>query len=393
MSTGRRILHVLNWVAFWAVIAVAGLMLVPSLLGYDRYVIVSGSMEPAIGTGSVVYDRAVPVEDLAVGDIITFLPPPEYNPEEPVTHRIHEISRAPQGTTVNGKAAGGALQYRTKGDANKDVDPWTIVFDKPDQARVEHHIEKLGYVYIALSNRWVQLLVIGLPAAVIFVLICIALWREAGDAVAREERQKRARPARTVGVATLAVSLLLTATASAVFSDTKSNPQTLQATTWQPTPPPGAGLKVIYRNNTPNYPSDNAITPWLQVVNGSTSAQDLTKVTVRYWFTKDSSQAVNIYCDYAWLDCTPTGKITTRIVPVSPARPKADTYAEVVFKPNAGTLPAGDTTYDIQLRIHKSDYSNFDETNDYSYGTNSSFQDWPKATLYYGGTLVWGTEP
>ena len=192
MSRGRRILHVLNRVAFAAVMTAAGLMLVPTLLGYERYVIISGSMEPAIGTGSVVYDRVVPVEELAVGDIITFLPPPEYNVEDPVTHRIHDSSRAPQGTTVNGEPAGGAVQYRTKGDANKEVDPWTIVFDKPEQARVEHHIEKLGYVYIALSNRWVQLLFIGLPAAVIFVMLCIALWREAGDAVASEERAKGA---------------------------------------------------------------------------------------------------------------------------------------------------------------------------------------------------------
>jgi signal peptidase I len=192
MSLGRRILHVLNWVAFSGVLLAAGLMLVPSLLGYERYVIISGSMEPAIGTGSVVYDKVVPVEELAVGDVITFAPPSEYNVTEPVTHRIHEISRAPQGTTVNGKQAGGVVQYRTKGDANPDVDPWTIVLDKPEQARVERHVEKLGYVYIALSNRWVQLLVIGLPAAVIFVGLCIALWREAGDAVAREEREEQA---------------------------------------------------------------------------------------------------------------------------------------------------------------------------------------------------------
>ncbi len=192
MSLGRRILHVLNWVAFCAVLLVAGLMLVPALLGYERYVIISGSMEPAIGTGSVVYDEVVPVEELAVGDIITFAPPPEYDVTDPVTHRLHEISRAPQGTTVNGKPAGGVVQYRTKGDANADVDPWTIVLDEPQQARVEHHIEKLGYVYIALSNRWVQLLVIGLPAAVIFVVICRALWREAGEAVARHDREEQA---------------------------------------------------------------------------------------------------------------------------------------------------------------------------------------------------------
>jgi signal peptidase I len=177
-------IRVLKWVVFVAVLGIAGLMLIPTLLGYDRYVIVSGSMEPAIGTGSVVYDQPVPVEDLAVGDVVTFVPPTEYHQEDPVTHRIHKISRS----------AKGAREFRTKGDANEDVDPWTIVFDGPEQARVEHHVEKVGYVYIALSNRWVQLLFIGVPAMVLFVLIVIALWREAGEAVTREERAKHLEP-------------------------------------------------------------------------------------------------------------------------------------------------------------------------------------------------------
>ena len=203
----------------------------------------------------------------------------------------------------------------------------------------------------------------------------------------------RPRLAWPVAIVAAAATGVFTGVSAGVFSDSKSNAQTLQATTWAPTPPAGAGLKVLYRNNTPTQPTDNAITPWLQVVNDSAGALDLTKVTVRYWFTKDSSSTPVSYCDYAWLDCTPTGRVTTRIVPVSPARPGADTYDEVVFKSNAGTLAAGGTTNDIQLRIQKADWSLFDETNDYSHGTNSSFQEWPKATLYYGGALVWGTEP
>jgi signal peptidase I len=183
-SVWKRALHVLSWVVFVAVLSIGALMLIPSLLGYDRYVIVSGSMEPAIGTGSVVYDRAVPVEELAMGDVVTFMPPPEFHQTDPVTHRIHKISRGSNGTR----------QFRTKGDANESVDPWTIVFDGPDQARVEHHVEKVGYVYMALSNRWVQLLVIGLPSMVLVALIGTALWREAGEAVTREEREKRLRP-------------------------------------------------------------------------------------------------------------------------------------------------------------------------------------------------------
>jgi signal peptidase I len=194
--TGRsrwsRIGGVLNTVGLILVFTIAGLMVVPSVLGYDRYVIVSGSMEPTIGTGSVVYDKPVPVEDLEVGDIITFVPPPEFDHDLPVTHRIYEISTTAPGTEVDGKTVpAGTRQFRTKGDANEDPDPWKMVLDQPEQARVEHHIEYLGYIYGFLSNRWAQLLLIGLPALLIGIVLIRALWREAGESV-RRERTKAA---------------------------------------------------------------------------------------------------------------------------------------------------------------------------------------------------------
>jgi hypothetical protein len=203
-------------------------------------------------------------------------------------------------------------------------------------------------------------------------------------------------------LAGLALAVSLAGVALGVFTDHRTNPQTLTAaSTWPtptptptPTPAPGNGLKALYKNNTPSFPADNAITPWLQLVNGASGPLDLALMKARYWFTKDaSSTAVNVYCDYAWLDCTPTGKVTASVVAVSPARPGADTYVEVAFKSNAGQLAAGATTYEIQLRIHKADYTPFDETNDFSYGTNGSYQDGTKVTVYYAGKLVWGTEP
>ena len=180
--------RIAGWLSAFGLVCtlmIAGLMLVPGLLGYQRYVIVSGSMEPAIPTGSVVYDEIVPVSELAVGDIITFVPPAEYGLTEPVTHRIVEIEPA------SGDHAG-KVQVRTKGDANEAPDAWTAVLNGPDQARVKHHIPYLGYVYMALSNRWVQLLVIGLPALLIGVLVLVSLWKEAGEGVEREEAEATA---------------------------------------------------------------------------------------------------------------------------------------------------------------------------------------------------------
>jgi signal peptidase len=195
-SVAKRIGNAVSWVVSILIIAAALLMLVPALLGLQRYVIVSGSMEPTIPTGSVVYDEAVPVPELKVGDVITFLPPKEFEFTDPVTHRIVDISPVTAGSKINDEAVpSGSVQIHTKGDANEDVDPWAMVPDQPEMARVKFHIPWLGYVYMALSNRWVQLLVIGLPALVIGIMVVVALWREAGDGVAREQAEQAAATA------------------------------------------------------------------------------------------------------------------------------------------------------------------------------------------------------
>jgi predicted ribosomally synthesized peptide with SipW-like signal peptide len=229
------------------------------------------------------------------------------------------------------------------------------------------------------------------------------------------------RPRSLAALAALAVAAaLVSAVSLAAFTDQRSNPQTLTAATYwptptptatptptpTPTPPPGTGLRARYRNNTPTVPSDNAVTPWMQVINGTSGTIDLTKVKLRYWLTRDTSSSsinVNSFCDYEWLTCTnapatcpfpaPTaGKVTHCTAPLSPTRPTADTYVEIGFT-NGATLARDANTGEIQMRLHRADYGSIDETNDFSYGTNSSYQDWTKVGLYYNGTLVWGTAP
>jgi signal peptidase I len=182
----RRIVDVLTTVAFVVALVIASLMLLPAVLGYRRYVIVSGSMEPTIPTGSVVYDEIVPVDELEVGDVITFVPPPEFHISEPVTHRIVDIEIGSESSNAPGEPI-----LTTKGDANPGPDGWSVVLDEPEQPRVAHHLPWVGYVYMALDHRWVQLLVVGVPALVIVVVLLVSLWRLAGDAV-REERAEAA---------------------------------------------------------------------------------------------------------------------------------------------------------------------------------------------------------
>ncbi len=121
--------------------------------------------------------------------------------------------------------------------------------------------------------------------------------------------------------------------------------------------------------------------------NTSTASIDLSTVTARYYFTRDAgSSTVNVWCDWAAMGCS---NVRWKVVPMSTAGTGADTYLEVSSAP----LAAGKSTGEIQLRFAKSDWSAFNETNDYSYSSATTYGDYAKVTAYRSGTLVWGTEP
>jgi len=118
---------------------------------------------------------------------------------------------------------------------------------------------------------------------------------------------------------------------------------------------------------------------------------DLSTVTVRYWYTADSTQPQTWVCDFAQVGCT---NLTARFVAVSPARTGADTYLEVGFKAGTPALAAGAATGDIQDRFNHADWSNYNQANDYSFNASATaYADATRVTVYVNGTLVWGTEP
>jgi signal peptidase len=159
-------------------------MLVPSVLGYQRYVIVSGSMTGTYDTGSIVFDKPQPVEDLRAGDVITYAPPAGASPMPLVTHRIVAIRTAANGTRV----------FRTKGDANQSPDPWRFSLTAPTQARVDFSVPYAGRVVSALSDRHTRMLVIGVPAALIALLVAAGMVRDAAGARRRGTAVAPARP-------------------------------------------------------------------------------------------------------------------------------------------------------------------------------------------------------
>lgn len=126
--------------------------ILPAAFGMERYVIAGGSMTGSISRGSVVFEEVVPVADLQVGDVITYMPPADSGIDNLVTHRI---------VSIQGDA------YRTKGDANPKSDPWTFELTAATQPRVVAHVPAVGYAILALQDPDTRKLVIGGPAALV----------------------------------------------------------------------------------------------------------------------------------------------------------------------------------------------------------------------------------
>lgn len=168
-SIARTLRNTIANSALVALFAMGAVMLVPAALGYERYVLVSGSMSGTYDTGSVVFAKERPVDTLRVGDVITYAPPAGSTPMELVTHRIASIGRNAFGTKV----------FRTKGDANQAIDPWRFTLDAPTQAVVSFHVPHVGHAISALSDRNTRMLIIGLPALLVAIAAVGGLFRDA----------------------------------------------------------------------------------------------------------------------------------------------------------------------------------------------------------------------
>ena len=133
------------------VVILALILSVPKAAGIQPYVVLSGSMEPAIRTGGIVFtdtNKADPEPD----DIITF----EVNDGSLVTHRVVRTEKG---------------SYITRGDANDGEDASPVA---PSQVvgTVVFCLPRLGYAVAFLQKRTVFcLLLLVIVQEMIFFII------------------------------------------------------------------------------------------------------------------------------------------------------------------------------------------------------------------------------
>jgi hypothetical protein len=153
-----------------------------------------------------------------------------------------------------------------------------------------------------------------------------------------------------------------------------------------------SGLKVQDRSHDNDNP-DNTLYALYQVVNTAASAVPLSSVTMRYWFTNEAPADPLVFeCDWAQVSCS---NITARFVVLPSSVSKANMYVEISFKAGAGSLAPGQSTGEIQTRVHHVNWSNFNTIETYSFISDPSFvyKDTQTVTLYQNGALAWGVEP
>jgi signal peptidase I len=144
--------------------------------------VLSGSMRPGLAVGGVVISQRVPVDSLAVRDVIIFSDP--FKPSEQIVHRIVRIS----------KNKSGQLQFNTQGDANTVRDPWTITIRGNDVYKVRWSVPLLGYVANSYQNHRGDYL---LGAGVVLILIALVTILETRPR-RRRRHARRAVPAPVV---------------------------------------------------------------------------------------------------------------------------------------------------------------------------------------------------
>ena len=135
--------------------------------------------------------------------------------------------------------------------------------------------------------------------------------------------------------------------------------------------------------------STNSVKATFKVTNNGDAAISLSDVKIRYYYTADNKKEQEFHCYNADIP-TPyrsvTGNVTGKFVTMEKAMEGADTYLEIGFDSNAGTLEAGQTV-SVQSNFNKKDWSNFNQANDYS------FDNADKTVVLVGGKVIKGVAP
>lgn len=150
-------------------------------LGLNFFAVTSGSMEPKIPVGSLVYAGKYKLEDLKKEDVITFKVRDDQNGQvSVVTHRIAEVMKDEKTEKIKddqGKETEKKIvkyEFVTKGDANNTVDARTV-----PAANIiglyQWQVPYVGYVTNFTQTGKGFILLVIIPAVILIVWELVSL--------------------------------------------------------------------------------------------------------------------------------------------------------------------------------------------------------------------------
>lgn len=132
---------------------------------YGAYVIVTGSMEPLIKVQDAVIIKRAEVEDIKVGDVVT------YRSTDPsfygilITHRV-----------INIEDSNNEKIFITKGDHNNTIDRTPVKFNQI-QGKVVMRVPKIGYIKYFLIEYYGWIIAVLVPSVAIISYDIVKLFK------------------------------------------------------------------------------------------------------------------------------------------------------------------------------------------------------------------------
>ena len=149
-------------------------------------------------------------------------------------------------------------------------------------------------------------------------------------------------------------------------------------------------LDVTVQSRTPGNDDPLNNTRKVEIkLNSVAHSVPLDELKVRYWYSNENSAEEVFHCDWAAVGCSnidATFGVDERSV-------ENLQYLELSFSAEAGTLFGSDSSGEIHIRTNHTDWSNYDETNDYSFNSSDTFTDTMTIGLYHNNTLIAGRSP
>lgn len=171
----KKICGILSGIILLVLAVLAGLLIIPKLMGYEEMAVLTGSMEPNYPVGSLIFVKEIEPDQLEVGDVITY----RLDSDTVVTHRIVEIDKEAQTVT-------------TKGDANSSNDGSPVPYSEI-VGKAHFKIPYLGYVSMNIKTPKGIMAICGVLIAIILLTFLPEIFSPEEEEEQKEKLKRRKR--------------------------------------------------------------------------------------------------------------------------------------------------------------------------------------------------------